>query len=151
MHTVVSYGSTVTQNVVTYEADLEVSNDDLSLRPGMTATADIRVAESKNVFLVPTAALRFSPAATSASTPTTKKSFVQNLIPMPTRNRSRPETANSNAKPGVGTEHVWVLRNGRAESIDVKIGLSDGRYTEISGEGLVEGLLIITRANTPPA
>lgn len=149
--TVVSYGSTVTQNVVTYEADLEVSNDDLSLRPGMTATADIRVAESKNVFLVPTAALRFSPAATSASTPTTKKSFVQNLIPMPTRNRSRPETANSNAKPGVGTEHVWVLRNGRAESIDVKIGLSDGRYTEISGEGLVEGLLIITRANTPPA
>ncbi len=148
--TVVSYGSTVTQNVVTYEADLEVSNDDLSLRPGMTATADIRVAESKNVFLVPTAALRFSPATPAAPTPTTKKSFVQNLIPMPTRNKSRPETANSNAKPGAGTEHVWVLRNGRPESIDVKIGLSDGRYTEISGEGLVEGLFIITRANTPP-
>ena len=146
---VVSYGSAVTQNVVTYEADLEVSNDDLSLRPGMTATADIRVAESKNVFLVTTAALRFSPASAAASPNATKKSFVQNLIPMPTRNKSRPEIADSNAKPGGGTEHVWVLRNGRPESIAVKIGLSDGHRTEISGVGLVEGLLIITRANTP--
>ena len=146
---VVSYGSAVTQNVVTYEADLEVSNDDLSLRPGMTATADIRVAESKNVFLVPTAALRFSPASAAAAPSATKKSFVQNLIPMPTRNKSRPDNTDSNAKPGGGTEHVWVLRDGRPESIAVKIGLSDGHHTEISGEGLVEGLLIITRANTP--
>jgi HlyD family secretion protein len=147
---IVSYGSAVTQNVVTYKADLEVSNDDLSLRPGMTATADIRVAESKNVFLVPPAALRFSPT-TAAATGAAKKSFVQSLIPMPTRNSSRPKGANADAKPGAATGHVWVLRDGRPESIAVKVGLSDGRRTEISGEGLTEGALIIIRANPPAA
>ena len=148
---VVSYGSAVTQNVVTYEADLEVSNDDLSLRPGMTATADIRVAESKNVFLVPTAALRFSPSATATAKGAAKKSFVQSLIPMPTRNRSKPESVDADEKTVAGTAHVWVFRNGRAESITVKAGLSDGKHTEISGDGLSEGLFIITRNNTPSA
>jgi HlyD family secretion protein len=144
---VVSYGSAVTQNVVTYEADLDVSNDDLSLRPGMTATADIGVAASQNVFRVPTAALRFNPA-TAAKTGPAKKSFVQSLIPMPTRNRSRPEASDKDdkAKPAA---HLYILRDGKAESIPIKAGLTDGRYTEVSGEGLSEGMLVILRNNTP--
>ena len=146
--TVVSYGSAVTNNVVTYEADLEVINDDLSLRPGMTATADILVAESKNVFLVPTAALRFVPAATTGAEPVTaKKSFVQSLIPMP--GRKKPADKVIAAKAAVAGAHVWVLREGHPVSIPVKLGLSDGRDTEISGAGLTEGLAIIIRANPP--
>ncbi len=149
---IVSYGSAVTQNVVTYEADLEVSNDDLSLRPGMTATADILVAESKNVFLVPTVALRFVPAAADATAPgVAKKSFVQSLIPMPARNRSRPAATDADQKPAEAGAHIWVLRDGQPASIAVKLGLSDGRVTEISGEGLADGLLVILRANTPSA
>jgi HlyD family secretion protein len=143
----VSYGSAVTDNVVTYLAELEVSNDDLSLRPGMTATADIRVADSTNVFLVPTAALRFTPASTNAATMTAKKSFVQSLIPMPTRNSNRP-TDTDTAVKSTGA-HIWVLRNGHAESIAVQLGLSDGRNTEISGVGLTEGMVVILRANAP--
>ena len=148
--TVVSYGSAVTQNVVTYQTDLEVSNDDLSLRPGMTATADIRVAEAKGVFLVPTAALRFVPADPGKVAPgAAKKSFVQSLIPMPTRNRSRPAAAGgAPAAQGAGA-HIWILRNGRPESLAVRLGLTDGRDTEISGEGLAEGLVVIVRANAP--
>jgi HlyD family secretion protein len=146
--TVVSYGSTVTDNVVTYEADLEVINDDLSLRPGMTATADILVAESKNVFLVPTSALRFVPAAATATTSeVAKKSFVQSLIP--TIGRKKSAGKDLVAKPADAGAHVWVLRDGHPESIAVKLGLDDGRNTEISGEGLTEGLVIIIRANTP--
>jgi len=142
----------VTENVVTYEADLEVSNDDLSLRPGMTATADILVAESKNVFLVPTGALRFVPAVAAAAAPSAaKKSFVQSLIPMPGRARPRPEAADAGQKSGATGAHIWVLRDGHPESIAVKLGLSDGFDTEISGDGLTEGLLVITRANTPSA
>jgi HlyD family secretion protein len=141
----------VKDNVVTYLAELEVSNDDLSLRPGMTATADIRVAESIHVFLVPTVALRFDPSAAVASTGGAKKSFVQSLIPMPTRNRSRPDSKDDDEKPGAKSARIWVLRNGKAEPITVKLGLTDGRHTEITGEGLSEGLLIITRANTPSA
>jgi len=148
--TVVSYGSAVTQNVVTYETDLEVSNDDLSLRPGMTATADIRVAESKNVFLVPTAALRFVPAPAGATAPgAAKKSFVQSLIPMPTRNRSRPAATDADPKATGASAHIWVLNDGEPRSMAVKLGLSDGRFTEISGEGIAEGIVVILRANTP--
>ena len=146
--TIVASGSVVTDNVVTYEADLEVNNDDLSLRPGMTATADIRVADSTHVFLVPAVALRFDPSTAVATTGAAKKSFVQSLIPMPTRNRSRPESTDAD-KTGLKSARIWVLRNGRAEPIPVKLGLTDGRHTEVIGEGLSEGLLIITRANTP--
>jgi len=142
----VSYGSAVTDNVVTYLAELEVSNDDLSLRPGMTATADIRVAESTNVFLVPTAALRFVPATTAAPT-AAKKSFVQSLIPMPTRNSKRP--ADTDAAVKTTGAHIWILRDGHAESLAVQLGLSDGRNTEISGVGLTEGMVVILRANAP--
>jgi HlyD family secretion protein len=149
---IVAYGSAVTDNVVTYEADLEVNNDDLSLRPGMTATADILVAESKNVFLVPTVALRFVPTDTAAAAPSAaKKSFVQSLIPSISRGRSRPAAADAAGKASAAISHIWVLRNGQPESIAVKLGLSDGLDTEVSGEGLVEGLLVITRANTPTA
>ena len=143
----VSYGSAVTDNVVTYLAELEVSNDDLSLRPGMTATADIRVAESTNVFLVPTAALRYVPASATHTTATAKKSFVQSLIPMPTRRSSRPtETAAAVKSTG---SHIWVLRDGKLESLPVRLGLSDGRNTEVSGDALTEGLIVVLRANTP--
>ncbi len=147
----VSFGSVVKDNVVTYLAELEVNNDDLSLRPGMTATADIRVAERTNVFLVSATALRFDPASTNAVAGGAKKSFVQSLIPMPTRNSSRPAPVDPDANPEAAGVRVWVLRNGRPEAIPVKAGLSDGRRTEVSGEGLSEGLLVITRVIAPPA
>lgn len=146
--TVVAYGSAVTQNVVTYEADLEVSNDDLSLRPGMTATADIRVAESKKVFIVTAAALRFDPEAASLVTNVAKKSFVQSLIPMPTRNRSRPETDEEKTSL-TKTAKIWVLQEGKAVSLIVTVGLSDGHHTEISATTLSEGMPVILRLDAP--
>ncbi|MDQ1259770.1 MAG: HlyD family secretion protein, partial [Pseudomonadota bacterium] len=57
----VAYGSTTTNNVVTYVATLDVNNSDLSLRPGMTAVATIVATEREDVLLVPNTALRFSP------------------------------------------------------------------------------------------
>lgn len=144
----VAFGSAVTDNVVTYLAELAVNNDDLSLRPGMTATADIRVADSSNVFVVPAAALRFNPSAAADSASTAKKSFVQSLIPMPTRNKSRPTEPDDGV--GMSGAHIWVLREGVPESIPVKAGLSDGHHTEISGAGLNDGLMVILRVATPP-
>ena len=54
------YGSTTTSGVVTYVTVLKVDNKDLSLRPGMTATADITVKKVEKAILVPSAALRFT-------------------------------------------------------------------------------------------
>ncbi|WP_050029179.1 efflux RND transporter periplasmic adaptor subunit [Verrucomicrobium sp. BvORR034] len=166
----VSFGSVVTDNVVTYQTELEVSNKDLSLRPGMTATADIHVAESKDAFLVPTAALRFDPTASTQSSgpPQEKKSFVQNLMPGPRRFSSNRPRSSEGGGPGGGpgggggrekrsSQHhdgmarIWILKDGQPVALDVKAGLSDGRNTEVSGEGVSEGLQVIIRANIPSA
>jgi HlyD family secretion protein len=143
----VSYGSAVTNNVVTYETELEVANDDLSLRPGMTATADIRVAERTGVLLVPAAALRYMPAVPGAAPAQQKKSFIQSVIPMPRFNRPNTKgPGGEKLEPGVG--RLWLLRDGKAEPVLVKVGLTDGRSTEVSGEGLAENTPVVLRANT---
>lgn len=67
--TCVAYGSTITDNVVTYLTYLDVDNRDLSLRPGMTATATITATERTDVLLAPNSALRFEPTAADAGQP----------------------------------------------------------------------------------
>ena len=63
----VAFGSTTTNNVVTYVATLDVDNSDLALRPGMTAVATIVATERNDVLLVPNTALRFSPTAAAGA------------------------------------------------------------------------------------
>lgn len=146
----VEFGSTVTDNVVTYSTELEVSNDDLSLRPGMTATAEIAVAEAKDVLLVPNAALRFNPESAQSSQAATqqKRSFVQSLVPGPPRRSSgRPATTDDLPAAKAGEPaRVWVLQDGKPSPIVVQTGLTDGRVTVITGDGLTDGLQVITHA-----
>jgi HlyD family secretion protein len=51
----------VQQNVVTYATVIDVPNDELKLKPGMTANVNIEIARRTNVLRVPNAALRFRP------------------------------------------------------------------------------------------
>lgn len=151
-----AFGSTVTDNVVTYETELEVPNDDLSLRPGMTATVDICTTEVKNVLLVPSSALRFDPekavaAAKAKGSP--KKSFLQSIAPgPPPRTKERSEgngnTITDRKKP---ESRIWTLTDGRLRPIDVITGISNGRVTAVAGEGVTEELLVIVRAAEAPA
>ena len=145
----VSFGSVVTNNVVTYATKLAVTNDDLSLRPGMTATADISVAKSQNVLRVPNAALRFDPAVAEAlgkMLESTNKTLVQSLSSGGAGRRWR--DGSPTPKPVARGEgaRVWTLKDGNPVEIMVKIGLTDGRFTEASGTGLAEGLAIIITA-----
>lgn len=146
----VEFGSTVTDNVVTYKTELEVGNNDLSLRPGMTATAEIAVAQAEDVLLVPNAALRFDPTATAAGPATApKRSFVQSLVPGPPRRMSggKPTTEDSPPVPKAGQRaRVWTLKDGKPSPIEVETCLSDGNATAISGEGLSEGMAVIIHA-----
>lgn len=59
--TMVRINPTVQQNVVTYTTVARVQNNDLRLKPGMTASMRIEVARRNNVMRVPAAALRFRP------------------------------------------------------------------------------------------
>ncbi len=54
--------STTTQNVVTYDAVVRVDNDQLKLRPGMTASVTFIVEDRRDTLLVPNTALRFTPS-----------------------------------------------------------------------------------------
>lgn len=59
--TQVRFAPQTVEGVVTYETVLRVDNSDLSLRPGMTATAEIITRQLNNILLAPNAALRFAP------------------------------------------------------------------------------------------
>lgn len=133
----VGLGSTITDNVVTYKTVLAVKNDDLALRPGMTATASIVTAQRENALLVPNAALRFTPPQRAA--PKQEGSFVASLLPRPP---DGPKKQNSTAASG--EQQVWVLDNGEARAVPVKSGVSNGRQTEILGGNLKAGMAVIT-------
>jgi len=143
----VAFGSTKTDNVVTYVTTLDVDNRDLSLRPGMTAAATIVATERQDVLLVPNTALRFSPARAEAGAPAAASgtSSVLSAL-MPRMPRSAP-TRRGGESPGgrsPGQRQIWVLRDGQAVALSVQTGISDGRMTEVSGEGVEEGLKVIT-------
>jgi HlyD family secretion protein len=149
----VGFGSTTKENVVSYLTDLEVANDDLSLRPGMTATATIAAVERPNVLLVPNAALRFTPSST-AQPATGSASFISRLMPrMPfgSGQRRTGPGAGSGAASGQGApRQVWLLRDGSAVPTQVTPGLSNGRLTEVSG-ALQEGeSVIVDQLSKPP-
>ena len=143
----VGFGSQTKEGVVSYLTVLAVNNDDLSLRPGMTATAEITTAQRDKVLLVPNAALRFTPPA--APKPADKKSggLVASLMPRPPP--PPPKTAGNSAGKS-GAQQVWVLREGRAAALPVTAGASDGRMTEITGGALEPGMQVITEILSAP-
>ena len=137
----VAYGSTTTNNVVTYVTTLDVDNTDLSLRPGMTAVATIVATEREDVLLVPNTALRFSPTAAAAASSASSSSILSKIMPRPPRSNTK--TVGTDSK-GPGARQIWVLRDGRAVAVAVQAGITDGRMTEVSGEGLTAGMAVIT-------
>ena len=137
----VAFGSTKTDNVITYTTWLEVDNTELSLRPGMTAASTIVATERNNVLLVPNTALRFTPATAAGAAPAASGSVVSKLMPrMPPRSGGRRAAGNGNA----AVRQIWVLQDGQAVALAVTPGISDGRMTEVSGPELKEGMAVIT-------
>ena len=135
----VRYAPQTVEGVVTYETILSVNNEDLALRPGMTATAEIIVSQLKNVLLVPNTALRFTPPEQKAQK---KTSLINQLF-----RRHPPE---STKKPGqensINEEQhqVWILRDNIPVPINVEIGATDGQVTEITNDELKPGMQVIT-------
>lgn len=57
----VRLAATTVQNVVTYNAMIDVSNPQLKLKPGMTANVKILIDKVENVLKIPNSSLRFKP------------------------------------------------------------------------------------------
>ena len=135
----VDFGSQVKDGVVSYLTILSVNNDDLSLRPGMTVTAEITAAQVHDALLVPSAALRFSPESTPQVAAKSSGGIVSRLLP---RFSSAPSPKSAAALSGA--QRVWVLRDNRPVAVSVSAGVTDGRLTQITGGELQAAMAVIT-------
>ena len=134
----IEFSPLTTDGVVTYKAILSVDNSDLSLRPGMTATAQITVQEISGALLIPNAALRYSPPAAAK-----QESFSLSRLFLPRMPRSE-RTAKT--ETAAGERVVWVLKDNAPQSLNITTGASDGKMTEVVKGELDPGALLITAA-----
>ncbi|HWQ09000.1 MAG TPA: efflux RND transporter periplasmic adaptor subunit, partial [Holophaga sp.] len=110
-----------------------VYQGDFALFPGMTANCIIITNLRKGVLRVPNIALRFNPSAFLKDEPAA----------------GRPAGQGQGTGKGLAArreDHLWVLDNGKPKSIIVKAGISDGQFTEVSGDLVQEGLQVLTGA-----
>jgi HlyD family secretion protein len=132
----VRYASETIQGVVTYKAVLTIDNSELLLRPGMTATAEIRVMQVGDAILIPNAALRYSPPASTSRSD--QRGFLQRILP------GRPPFREATKREDTGDKRtVWMLTNGAPVSVQVTIGVSDGRQTEVKSGDIAPGQIVI--------
>ena len=116
------------QNVVTYDIVVGIDNSDLALKPGMTASTQIIVAQRSDVVRVPDQALRYTPGGLGGA---------------------------GTGAAATGGTRVWALRGGRPTALPVTAGLDDGTFTEILKGDLQPGDRVITaeirgQADSPP-
>jgi HlyD family secretion protein len=138
--TQVRYGSQTVNGVVTYKTVLNVDNSDLSLRPGMTATADITVNTVENAILIPNAALRFMPPVKQKEASSNGGSLMNKLLPRRHRSPSKQRKDSTTDKK---LQDVWTLRNGKLLAIAVSIGATDGRMTEVTSGDIEPGMPLV--------
>ncbi|MCT7552696.1 efflux RND transporter periplasmic adaptor subunit [Aliarcobacter butzleri] len=125
-----------TNGVVTYETVVSVDNEDLLLKPGMTATAKIITKESKNKLLIPNGALRFKPKIQE------QKNGGVNLVG-PNMNRPANVARDLSKKE---LSPIFILENNQPKRVMVKVLDSDGKLTSIESEELkVDDEVIISQ------
>jgi len=113
----------ITQNVVTYDVVIAVSNPDLKLFPGMTANARILTNKLDDTFKVPNAVLRLHPSAA-----------VLKGVGL--------------AAASATKQQVYVLQNGKLKAVPVTFGISDGQYTAVTSGDLQTGQRVVVRFST---
>ncbi len=132
----------VSQNVVTYNVQIEVDNPDLKLRPGMTANVSILTKSKDGILRAPSASLRFNPLAFMPSQEKPETRSAQSGNQGGNQGGPRPSTAKGTVSRR--DDRVWVLKDKKPVALPVQVGITDGRFTEVSGENITEGLQILT-------
>jgi HlyD family secretion protein len=137
------YGSKTVDGVVTYETVLKVDNSDLSLRPGMTATADIVVQKVQDALLIPNTALRFTMPTESGKT--SSRGLVGALLPRPPVSVSQKHEKTNEKK---NQHQVWTLKEGQPVAVSLTTGAENGVMTEVLSGDITEGTpLIVERVS----
>jgi len=108
-------------NVVTYEVVISAPNNDLKLKPGLTANVTIYTFEKNDVMAVPTKALRFIPTEAILE----KGQTISDCE---------------------GDHKLWTLEGNTFKAHKVEVGTSNGMVTEITA-GISEGTVVLTDFN----
>jgi HlyD family secretion protein len=131
--------ATMTQNVVTYTVEVNTDNADGKLLPYLTANLRFMVAERKDVLLVPNAALRWAPqpeqVVAAFRQPAHKGRHGQG--------GAQAKTPDKEKKPKVARGILWLPEGSEVKPLRVKLGLTDGTLTEVSGPELKPGLQVV--------
>ncbi|HEV8610554.1 MAG TPA: efflux RND transporter periplasmic adaptor subunit [Thermoanaerobaculia bacterium] len=153
--------ATVNQNVVTYPVIVEVQNPDLMLRPTMTANVSIEVARARDVLRIPNAALRWKPEVKAgASTEEAAARLGQGggTAAMARQvDQSRGGGGQGSGRRGRGAaraqQTVYKLPTGKEEPapVEVKTGISDGRFTQVVEGQIASGDTVVTGLATAKA
>ena len=139
--TQIRYGAETVDGVVTYETVLKVDNTDLSLRPGMTATADIIVMKVENALIVSNSALRFE--MPKENDKKNSGGLVSAILPHPPSRESKPKENTINS----GSQHeIWILKDGQPVPVSVMTGVTDGVNTEIVNGDVEPGMPLVVDA-----
>lgn len=128
-----------TDGVVTYKAILTVDNNELLLRPGMTATAQIIVKKVEDALAVPNTALRYQPPQRRAES---GFDLTRIFFPRPGGRGAPKRDQPADAK------NVWILADGRPRQVTVTTGATDGKLTQITDGGLKDGDQVITASRS---
>ena len=124
--------------VVTYETVVGVNNEELFLRPGMTATAHIITKQSLDKLIIPNGALRFKPKLQ-----TEQKSSTMNFVQGPKRPQGEAQVKDSMKKE---FSPVFILENNQPKRVMVKVLETDGKLTTVESKDLkVDDELIISQ------
>jgi len=142
--------STTVQNVVTYPVVVNAKNPDLKLRPSMTANLSFQVGDRQNVLRIPNAALRFVPMREQVR-PKDRK-ILEGNVQTPevdeqaVSNRSAEDKAELRRKRS--RRHVWVNDGDFLRAVEVVVGLSDSKHTEVVSGELTERMKLVTAIDT---
>ena len=133
----------VVSNVVTYLVAISTQNSDLKLLPGMTANVRVVTSVHEDILKVPNSALRFRPPQkpeekSDKGSERTKPGQKENQKESSTNGSGR----SKRGEPGV--VKLYRLEKNELKAMTVKTGSSDGQMTEITGDGVAEGVEVVT-------
>ena len=154
----------VTQNVVTYNVVIDVDNPDELLKPGLTAQVRIITANKPSTLRVPTAALRYRPSDFEVALDAMKKKALGEKAAKDDKaaEAKKADSAGSEdstdelglrTKTGERLYRIYKLVEdktaqvaAKAEAIDVVIGVSNSKFTEIVKGPLQAGDKVVIRS-----
>jgi HlyD family secretion protein len=130
---------TVVQNVVTYDAVVRIDNKELLLKPGMTANVQFLVNRKEDVLTIPNMAIRFKPPDQKNEAQELLRQEQSRAAPTVGARRTSRSPGGGSGGGGRGGRRIiiYVLSAGKAEPVEVQLGITDGSKTEV-GDGEIK-------------